>query len=78
MKRSTPKHFFASYLGSRSFRGAAQEVRHLHELEREGESEWTPWIAVAGLVLFFLACGLLMVGIAEAASYLLSSAFFAR
>jgi hypothetical protein len=50
-----------------------QEVRHLHELERVGESEWTPWIAIAGLILFFVAIGLLMFGIVEAASHLLGA-----
>lgn len=47
-------------------RRAAQEVRRLQQVERAGESEWKPWIAVAGLSVFFLALGLLMVGIAEA------------
>ncbi|MDQ3821649.1 MAG: hypothetical protein M3321_00180 [Actinomycetota bacterium] len=53
---------------------AAQEVKHLHQLERAGESEWTPWIAVTGLILFFVAIGLLMFGIVETASHLLASA----
>ena len=30
----------------RPARSAAEEVRHLHQLERAGESEWTPWIAI--------------------------------
>ena len=30
-----------------------REAHHLHELEHEGESEWTPWLALLGLVLFF-------------------------
>jgi hypothetical protein len=51
-------------------RAAVQEVRHLHELEHAGESEWTPWIALAGLILFFASIGLLMFGIVEAASRL--------
>jgi hypothetical protein len=62
------------YLESRPIRAAAQEVRHVHELERVGESEWTPWIAIAGLIMFFLAIGLLMFGIVEGASHLLASA----
>jgi hypothetical protein len=55
---------------SAPIRAAAQEVRHLHQLEHAGESEWTPWIALAGLILFFASLGLLMFGIVEAASHL--------
>jgi hypothetical protein len=55
-------------------RAAAREVGHLHQVEREGESEWTPWIAIAGLILLFTAIGLLLFGVAEAATYLLASA----
>jgi hypothetical protein len=51
-------------------RTVAQEVRHLHELEHEGESEWTPWLALTGLIMFFASLGLLMFGIVEAASHL--------
>jgi hypothetical protein len=51
-------------------RAAAQEVRHLHQLERAGESEWTPWIALAGLILLFASIGMLMFGIVDAASHL--------
>lgn len=53
---------------------AAGEVRHLHQLERAGETEWTPWIAIAGLILFFGTVGLIMFGIVEGASHLLMSA----
>ena len=68
-----PKRFLGIYLRSWPIRSAAHEVEHLHELEREGESEWTPWIAIAGLILFFAAIGLLMFGIVETASHLLAS-----
>jgi len=51
-----------------------REVMHLHELERAGESEWTPWIAIAGLLLFFVTIGLAMFGIIEGAAGLLASA----
>jgi hypothetical protein len=54
---------------SAPIRAAAQEVRHLHQLEHAGESEWTPWIALAGLILFFASLGLLMFGVVEAASH---------
>ena len=57
-----------------SIRSAAREVEHLHEIERAGESEWTPWIAIIGLILFFAAIGLLIFGIVETASHLLASA----
>jgi hypothetical protein len=36
-----------------AFHAAEREAGHLHEVERAGESEWTPWLALAGLVLFF-------------------------
>jgi hypothetical protein len=38
-----------------------------------GESEWTPWIALAGVIVFYVALGLLMFGIVEGASHLLAS-----
>ena len=69
-----PKRLLGIYLPSRPIRAAAQEVRHLHQLERAGESEWTPGIAIAGLILFFAAVELLIFGIVEAASHLLASA----
>jgi len=31
-----------------------REAQHLHQIEHEGESEWTPWLALLGLVLFFI------------------------
>jgi hypothetical protein len=46
------------------------EARHLHEVERQGESGETPYIAMLGLVLFLGSVFLLMVGIAFAAYYL--------
>jgi hypothetical protein len=55
-------------------RSVAEEVRHLHQLERAGESEWTPWVAIGGLILFFGTAGLLMFGIVEGASHLLVTA----
>jgi hypothetical protein len=70
-----PKRSRGIYLRSLPIRAAGQEVEHVHELERAGESEWTPWIAMAGLILFCAAIGLLMFGIVEAASQLLASAF---
>ena len=69
-----PNWFRAIYLRLRPIRAAAQEVKYLHQLERAGESDWTPWIAITGLIVFFAAIGLLMFGIAETASHLLASA----
>jgi hypothetical protein len=68
------KRLLSIHLRSLPLRAAAHEAQHLHELERAGESEWTPWIAIAGLILFFAAVGLLMFGIVEGASHLLASA----
>jgi hypothetical protein len=48
---------------------ALHKAEHLHDIERAGESEWTPWIAILGLVLFFAVVGSLMLGLAEAAAY---------
>jgi hypothetical protein len=60
-------------LGSwRPLRAAVRDAQHLHEVERAGESEWTPWIAILGLILFFATVGLLMLGAAEAAYYLIA------
>jgi len=60
------------HLSSLPIRAAARDVSHLHELEHAGESEWTPWIALAGLILFFASAGMLMFGVVEAASRLLT------
>jgi hypothetical protein len=59
---------------SNPIRAAVWEVRRLHQLEHAGESEWTPWLALAGLVVFFLTIATLMFGIVEAAFHLLASA----
>jgi hypothetical protein len=75
MSQNDARAFLRMRLRSRPIRTAAQEVSHLHQLERVGESEWTPWIAITGLILFLAAIGLLMFGIVEAASHLLASAF---
>jgi hypothetical protein len=55
-------------------RAAAEEAEHVYELERVGESEWTPWIALAALIVFFAVIGLLMFGLVETGSHLLASA----
>jgi hypothetical protein len=68
------KMLLGMYRRLRPVRAAAEEVERVYELERAGESEWTPWIAVAALILFFAAVGLLMFGIVEGASHFLVSA----
>jgi hypothetical protein len=50
-------------------RTALGKAKHLHDVERAGESEWTPWIAILGLILFFAAIGSLMLGLVEAAAH---------
>ena len=45
-------------------------ARHL--LERAGESGWTPFLAILGLVLFLGVVFLFMVSLAEAAYYLIA------
>jgi hypothetical protein len=62
------------HLRSRPIRALAGEVRHFHQLERAGESAWTPWVAIAGLFLFLLSIELLVFGIVEGVSHLLASA----
>jgi hypothetical protein len=52
------------------FREIEAEVEHLREVEREGESGETPFIAIAGLILFLLPIVLLILGLAFAAYYL--------
>ncbi len=47
-----------------------REAHHLHEVEQVGESEWTPWIAILGLVLFFVPVLVLMTALTFAASHL--------
>ena len=49
-------------------------MRHLHDLERAGESGWTPWLAIAGLILFLVAIGLLVFGVVETAAQVLAVA----
>jgi hypothetical protein len=54
----------------RPFRTIQREAHHLHEVEQVGESEWTPWIAILGLVLFFVSVFVLMAALTFAATYL--------
>lgn len=77
-----PPGLSRTFLGRRArvhpIRTAAEEAEHVYELERDGESEWTPWIALAALIVLFAIVGLLMFGIIEAGSHLLASATSAR
>ncbi len=51
-------------------RAIDHEAQHLHEVEHVGESEWTPWIAILGLVLFFALVIALMTALTFAVSSL--------
>jgi hypothetical protein len=46
------------------------EAEHLREVEREGESGETPFIAILGIILFLLPIVVLVLGLAFAAYYL--------
>jgi hypothetical protein len=54
----------------RPVRAIEREAQHLHEVEHVGENEWTPWIAILGLVLFFAPVIVLMTALTLAASSL--------
>jgi hypothetical protein len=56
----------------RSVHALIRGARDLHKLEHAGESEWTPFVAIFGLVLFLGGVFLLMAALAEAAYYLIS------
>jgi hypothetical protein len=51
-------------------RNAKDEAHHLHQVEQEGDSGETPFIAILGIVLFLVPIFLLMLGLALAAYYL--------
>ena len=51
-------------------RAIEREAHHLHDVEHVGESEWTPWIALLGLVLFFAPVIALVTALTFAAYYL--------
>jgi len=46
------------------------EVEHLLEVEQEGESETTPFIAIVGLIFFHTPIVLVVLGLSFAAYYL--------
>jgi hypothetical protein len=46
------------------------EAEHLLEVEREGEDETTPFIAIVGLIFFLTPIVLLILGLSLAAYYL--------
>ena len=53
----------------RPVRAIEREAHHLHEVEQVGESEWTPWIAILGLVLVFAPVIVLIMALTFGASY---------
>jgi hypothetical protein len=54
----------------RPVQGIAAEAEHLHEVERKGESETTPFIAIMGVILFLAPIVLVILGLSFAAYYL--------
>jgi nitrogen fixation/metabolism regulation signal transduction histidine kinase len=46
------------------------EAEHLREVEREGESAETPFVAILGIILFLLPIVAVILGLAFAAYYL--------
>lgn len=62
-----------TYARSGPIREVVEEARYLHQLEHAGESEWTPWIAIAGLSLFLLTIEVLTFGIVEGVFHLFAS-----
>lgn len=69
--RHAGKHYGKMFSGVRHpVRRVEGEARHLHGVERKGESAETPYIAMLGLVFFLGSVFLIMVGIAFAAYYL--------
>lgn len=56
----------------RPLRALAQDVRHFRRLEQAGESEWTPWIVLAGLFLLLTTIYFLVLGLVEGVADLLA------
>ena len=54
----------------RPVQGIEAEAEHLLEVERKGESETTPLIAILGVVLFLAPIVLVILGLSLAAYYL--------
>jgi hypothetical protein len=54
----------------RPVQGIEAEAEHLHEVERKGESETTPFIAIVGIILFLVPIFLVILGVSLAAYYL--------
>lgn len=59
----------------RPARAVARDVRRLHQLEHAGDSEWTPWIALAGLLAFLVAVYVAVLVTVEGVSHLVASRF---
>ena len=55
---------------SKPFRKVEDEVHHLENVERTGESGETPLIAFLGIILFLLPIFLVMLGLALLAAHL--------
>ena len=57
-------------LSRRPIQEIGRRARHLHEIERLGESAETPLIAILGLVLFFACAFVIMTLLSFGAYYL--------
>ena len=60
----------AAFDPRRPFRTVERQAGQLHAIEHAGVSEWTPWIAILGLVLFFAPVFVLMTAVTLAAAAL--------
>ena len=67
---SKPETIQASLDPRRPVRAIGREAEHLHQIEHAGESEWTPWIALLGLALFFVPVIAVVTALTFAAYYL--------
>jgi len=54
----------------RPIQAIEHEVEHLHEVEQRGEAGETPFIAIAGMMLFLLPIFCFLVGVSFAAYYI--------
>jgi hypothetical protein len=72
--RSSPRHAGgarrAAFNPWRALRKVEHKAGQLHAIEHSGASEWTPWIAILGLILFFVPVFVLMTVLTFAAAAL--------
>lgn len=51
------------------------ELRHLHDVEQEGENAATPLLAIASVAMVVIPLMFLMIGLAYGLAYLITGAF---